>query len=145
MRRRDGAVNSARAFALCASVAVLVSLAACATSPAGNTALILAAWEGDSSKVDALLRAGADVNASNHQGTTALMASAWGGGSGNAGVARRLIERGANVNAANAYGRTALMEAARNGNLELRPFGCRIRCMTAAASRPRRGSPGSVE
>ena len=111
----------ARYRALCTSAAVtlLVMLPACITQQAGNTALIQAAWDGDSSKVQALLQAGADVNASNREGLTALMASTSGGrGTGDAGIAKALIAKGADVNAANIYGRTALMEVARNGNLE---------------------------
>ena len=91
----------------------------CATDQAGNTPLIRAAWNGDTAKVEALLKTGADVNASNREGLTALMASTWGKtGRGDAGIAKALIARGANVNAANVYGRTALMEVAGNGNGE---------------------------
>ena len=80
---------------------VCVMLSACATFQAGTSELVQAAWDGDSSKVEALLQAGADVNASNRQGMTPLMASAWGGtGRGDAGIAKALIARGADVNAA---------------------------------------------
>ena len=101
------------------AVAFIVLLSGCAADQAGNTPLILAAWQGDADKVAALLGAGADVNASNRQGMTALMASTWGRtGRGDAGIAKALIARGANVNAANIHGRTALMEVAGNGNAE---------------------------
>jgi uncharacterized protein len=91
----------------------------CATDQAGNTSLIRAAWDGDTEKVEALLKTGADVNASNRDGMTALMASTWGKtGRGDVDIAKALIAKGANVNAANVYGRTALMEVAGNGNTE---------------------------
>jgi ankyrin repeat protein len=84
-----------RALRTSAAAILFVMLAACITQQAGNTALIQAAWDGDSSKVQALLRAGADVNASNREGLTALMASTWGGrGTGDAGIAKALIARG---------------------------------------------------
>ena len=102
-------------------LALVLSLYACAvTDPAGNTPLILAAWSGDAEKVDRLIRSGgADVNAANRYGLTALMASTSGKtGTGDVEIARALIAAGANVNAANSAGRTALMEVAGSGNVE---------------------------
>jgi ankyrin repeat protein len=102
-----------------ASVAVLASMLGHAADSAGNTALIRAAWSGDAAKVQALLRSGADVNAANRDGLTALMASTWGAtGRGDVEIARALISKGANVNAANTYGRTALTEVSGSGNAE---------------------------
>ncbi len=101
------------------TLAFIALLAGCITDQAGNTPLIRAALHGDTGKVEALLRRGADVNAKNEEGTTALMAATWGTtGRGNVGIAKALIARGANVNAANVYGRTALMDVAGNGNVE---------------------------
>jgi ankyrin repeat protein len=101
------------------AVAFFVLLSGCATDQVGNTPLIRAAWEGDADKVEALLKTGADVNASNREGMTALMASTWGKtGRGDVRIAKALMASGANVNAANVHGRTALMEVAGNGNSE---------------------------
>ena len=86
---------------------------------AGNTALILAAWDGNAPEVTRLLESGADPNAGNKEGMTALMASTWGGsGRGSTEVARTLIAHGADVNASKRGGLTALMEVAENGNTE---------------------------
>jgi ankyrin repeat protein len=94
-------------------------LSGCATDQAGNTPLIRAAQIGDREQVEALITTGADVNALNKEGTTALMAATWGKtGRGDVGIAKALIVKGANVNAANVYGRTALMDVAGNGNVE---------------------------
>ena len=109
-------ILSTTAAALSFSVLFILG---CATDQAGNTPLIRAAWSGDTEKVEALFKTGADANASNREGTTALMASTWGKtGKGDVGIAKALIAKGANVNAANVYGRTALMEVAGNGNAE---------------------------
>ncbi len=82
-------------FSASVAVASLVLLFGCATDQAGNTPLILAAWVGDADKVETLLKSGADVNASNREGTTALMASTWGKtGRGDVRIAKSLIARG---------------------------------------------------
>ena len=106
-------------FSTVGAVALFVLLSGCATDQVGNTPLIRAAWEGDADKVEALLKTGADVNASNRDGMTALMASTWGKtGRGDVRIAKALMARGANINAANVHGRAALMEVAGNGNSE---------------------------
>jgi ankyrin repeat protein/mono/diheme cytochrome c family protein len=89
----------------------------------GNTALILAARKfGNSRTVRLLLDRGADPNAKNVFGATALMAAA---SAGDAETVRALLDRGADVNAKpnmdpNGFawggGRTALMWAAFQGN-----------------------------
>ncbi len=109
-----------RILSIIASVlAFFPLLAGCITDRAGNTPLMLAARDGDTKKVESLLKTGADVNAKNREGTTALMAATWGKtGRGDVGIAKALIARGANVNATNVYGRTALMDVAGNGNVE---------------------------
>ena len=60
-----------------------------------------------------LVDRGADVNARDKQGTTALMAAAFGG---HAATGRLLIERKADVNAADVSGRTPLMATALGGD-----------------------------
>ena len=63
--------------------------------------------------VRVLLDRGAEVNAANALGATALM---W--GTGDAAKVRLLLERGASVNAKTKDGVTALVTAARRGNLD---------------------------
>lgn len=94
-----------------------------ARSRLGNSALILAAREsGNSRAVEFLLDRGAEPNATNVFGATALMAAASAGDMDSVGL---LLDRGANVNAKpnmdnNGFvwggGRTALMWAAFHGN-----------------------------
>lgn len=62
-----------------------------------------------------LLARGADVNAADGTGRTALMKVAEAGAEEFVDLARLLIERGANVNAADQWGNTALMMAAGGG------------------------------
>ena len=108
-----------RMFSYFAATVFIVSLLGCATDQANKTALIRAALYGDAPKVEALLKAGADVNAADHMGWTALLASAWGGtGRGDVSIARALIARGANVNASDSIGETTLMAASALGNVE---------------------------
>lgn len=89
----------------------------------GNTALIIAAHNNDRDVAQLLLDAGADINAKNSPGYTALMAAVsairespsterphWRAGSPDA--VRLLLDRGANVNARTNSDVTALMVAA---------------------------------
>ena len=71
----------------------------------GWTELMDAAAKGDFAKVRDLLAKGADANAGDRSGRTALMAAA------NAQIAQALIARGANVNAKSSTGATALNNA----------------------------------
>ena len=72
--------------------------------------MMLAAARGDTDLIGLLLKAGADVNSTNADGQTALMAVAR---TGNSEAARLLLRRGANVNARETWGgQTALMWAA---------------------------------
>jgi hypothetical protein len=82
-----------------------------ATTRVGDiTPLSLACTTGDSSVIDLLLKAVADVNAATADGATPLMLAA---GSGSADAAKVLPDHGANVNAKEgAHGQTALMFAA---------------------------------
>jgi ankyrin repeat protein len=81
-----------------------------------NTPLILASWfnlwSKDKAVVDALMKAKADVNATNQVGLTALMAAA---GGGRDDMLNALLACGAKLNAKDKDGWTALMYAAVNG------------------------------
>ena len=79
----------------------------------GNTALILAAKQGDIKEMQRLIAAGADVNAANQAGNTALLVAVKGY---ERDAAKLLLKRGANVNAANGKGETVLMYAAESGD-----------------------------
>lgn len=74
--------------------------------PNGATPLMYAALYADLETVRMLLDRGADPNAADHAGATALMWSI-----DDVAKAKLLVERGANVNARSADGRTALMIA----------------------------------
>ncbi|MDX1917018.1 MAG: ankyrin repeat domain-containing protein [Rickettsiaceae bacterium] len=73
----------------------------------GNTALDM---------INLLLESGADVNAADSNGKTALMEAV---SQGRTEVARLLLEKGAEVNASDHNRRTALMEAASKGHTEM--------------------------
>ena len=89
--------------------------------------------------ISLLLDCGADVNAANRYGSTALM---WAGG--DASLVKLLLDRGAAVDAQTTDGTTALLVAARYGNLEsLRVFRAR-RLRSHLAERARRASSDRV-
>lgn len=74
------------------------------------TPLFMACTNGNAAIIEALLKAGADANAVNANGTSALMTAS---AAGNADAVKVLIDHGANVNAKeSAHGQTALMFAA---------------------------------
>jgi ankyrin repeat protein len=81
-----------------------------------SAALRLATMYGQEAVVNELLLNGADVNASDPNGNTALFSTAipWEGGDG---LARRLLEAGAWIDARDKGGRTPLIDAAENGKL----------------------------
>ena len=81
----------------------------------GTTPLHWAAHRGDLREVEALIRAGADVNASNRFGSTPLYEAAL---IGNTAVIRRLLKARADPDAANQGGMTVLMIVARTSNVE---------------------------
>ena len=81
-----------------------------------NTALIIAAWQGNIKAVNFLLKSGADISAKNMYGMNALMYAAEGGYTE---VAAVLLEAGANINDVNNEGSTALMIAAIHGHEEV--------------------------
>jgi ankyrin repeat protein len=103
------------------AIACGVSLAAAGPdvpSPDGTTALHRAVSVNDLQKSEALIRAGADVNAANRYGVTPLSLAA---GNGNAGLLDALVKAGANPQSADAAlrdGRTLLMLAARTGSAD---------------------------
>eukprot|EP00168_Porphyra_purpurea_P008994 TRINITY_DN217_c0_g1_i4.p2 TRINITY_DN217_c0_g1~~TRINITY_DN217_c0_g1_i4.p2 ORF type:complete len:407 (-),score=128.62 TRINITY_DN217_c0_g1_i4:206-1426(-) len=80
-----------------------------------KTALHYAAWGGHAKAVQALVAAGADVNAQAHHGRFALH---WAGLSGCAEAVQALLAAGADVHAKNNDGRTALHEAGRERGAE---------------------------
>ena len=78
----------------------------------GDTALHLAAKNGNDVTVQLLVRNGADVNAVNNVGNAALHVAA---NRGYASIVEHLVSKGADVNAANRVGNTALHVAANRG------------------------------
>src|SRR5690606_34917029 len=74
-----------------------------------------AAYEGDLSLVQRLLRDGADPSTRTAYGATPLSLAA---ANGDAAVIRALLRAGADPNEANSDGETALMLVARTGNVE---------------------------
>jgi uncharacterized protein len=82
----------------------------------GTTPLHWASYQGDSKRVDLLLRAGANVNAATDLGVTPLWLAAE---TGNLEIVRRLLGAGANPNLALMAGETPLMVAARSGFTEI--------------------------
>jgi ankyrin repeat protein len=76
--------------------------------------LIAAALQGDAATAQALLAKGADVNARQSDGATALILAAFYGYSD---IVRALLAKGADVNAKQSDGGTALMAASVNGRL----------------------------
>lgn len=80
-----------------------------------NQDLLQAALWGDSEEVKRLLNQGADVNAKDKDGRTALMAAAY---KARVESLKLLIDGGADVNAKDVKGRTALITASWEGHLE---------------------------
>lgn len=78
--------------------------------------LVIAAEKGKIDQVKALIEAGADANATDEDGRTALMCAA---GKGHFDVVNLLIEAGADANTTDEDGGTALMEAALFGHLDV--------------------------
>ena len=80
------------------------------------SALIVAAGRGDVLPVQRLLAAGADVNARDADGRTALLAANY---VDSVAVVRRLIEAGAKVDAADREGITPLFQAQRQNSRDI--------------------------
>jgi uncharacterized protein len=83
--------------------------------PDGTTPLHWAARQDDLKTADALIRAGADVNAANRYGVTPINLAAT---NGSAAMIRKLLDAGVDPNSANPGGETALMTAARIGKID---------------------------
>ncbi len=81
-----------------------------------NNELLSAASSGDTAAAARLLGQGADVDAKNNQGDTALLLAAR---SGKVDTARLLIEKGANIEVKNNVGETALIAACTSGHAEV--------------------------
>lgn len=81
-----------------------------------DSLLFSAAIRGDTDRIKDLLADGAEVNAMNSTGRTAMMAASF---NGNLRVVRVLLAYGADVNLADEYGNTALMDAVMFGREEL--------------------------
>lgn len=81
--------------------------------PSTQTPLMHVVGQIDTASTRILLDAGADPNATDANGVTALMLTQ------SADVARLLLDRGANINARDKTGSTALIYSARNTNQEL--------------------------
>jgi ankyrin repeat protein len=90
------------------------------TSPEAAAALMKAIAEGRLDDAKNLIAKGADVNAANADGTTALMQAAEGSGylSNNAPAVAMLLDKGATVDFQDKRGRTALDHAAAEGKIE---------------------------
>src|SRR5690606_12361661 len=80
-----------------------------------STALHWAVYESDHERARTLLRAGADVNASNRYGSNAMQLAAE---MADLEMLRILLDAGADVDSPNPEGQTALMLVARTGNVE---------------------------
>ena len=82
----------------------------------GYTPLMCAACQNNPTTVEILLSFGANIHATNNNGSTPLMIAAQ---HGHLEVVQLLLERGSNINATNNLGATALMCAAQGGHLEI--------------------------
>jgi len=89
-----------------------------AKTPAGYTALILAAYDERPAALDYLLQAGADPCLGDRNGNTALMGALY---KGELTIARRLIKTRCPIDQMNNAGETALSFAALFGRLEILP------------------------
>lgn len=85
----------------------------------GETVLMIAAGEGYKDMAELLIKSGADINAQNNYGKTALMCAANGDNNGRKGnyssykdITELLVNSGADVNAKDDKGKTALILAA---------------------------------
>ena len=93
-------------------VALALAIGGCG-APEGPRGLLDAVLAANETAVEKFIAAGADVRATEADGTTLLMRAI---DSGNVEIAARLIEAGADVGAANRYGVHPLYLAARNAN-----------------------------
>lgn len=96
-------------------IPLVLSLGAALAQAAVSTPLLDAAYAGDSERVAALLREGADPDQPNDFGATPLGEAAL---RGDVQVMQLLLKAGADPESANHEGETALMRVARTGNVE---------------------------
>jgi ankyrin repeat protein len=99
---------------LCLLVAGVVILAVGRPAPASS--LIEAVSMGDTEEVQTLLVQGADLNATDNDGLTALM---WAAKHCHIDIVQLLLAKGADVNAKDNKGGTALIAAKREGHKEI--------------------------
>ncbi|MCP5145232.1 MAG: ankyrin repeat domain-containing protein [Gammaproteobacteria bacterium] len=83
--------------------------------PDGSTPLQWAVYDGDTDRVKTLLKAGADVNATNNYGANAMQLAAE---VADTRMLKLLLDAGANADSPNPEGQTALMLVARTGNVD---------------------------
>ena len=81
-----------------------------------NIRLIRSSMFGNKKKVEELLKEGANVNAKNSDGYTALILAS---SNGRTEIVAMLLEKGADVNAKDKYNATALIKASSNGHTEI--------------------------
>jgi ankyrin repeat protein len=100
------------------SLAIVLSLSHPAAGQAGssslNDQLIKAAGNGDTAAVRQMLEKGANIEAKDDKGYTALITAAY---LGNTEVVKLLLAKGANIDAMNDEGSTALIKAVFSGFL----------------------------
>jgi ankyrin repeat protein len=104
-------MNTTRCLARNALVAGL--LLAMAGTALGQSAIADAASKGDTAQIERLLKSGANVNAQQDDGATALQ---WAAYRGDAALVERLLKAGAKVNLANRNGATPLWLASMRGD-----------------------------
>jgi ankyrin repeat protein len=102
-----------RATAAAAATASVALLAGVQVSPAAHAGVAAAARSADLAAVRAQLAAGADVNAPENDGTSALL---WAAYQSSPELVSMLLAAGADPNAANRFGVTPLLQASRYGD-----------------------------
>jgi len=111
---RTQIISRTEAFLI--SAAVLTAMTGRTASADADDQLLAATMAGDAAQVETLVEQGADVDARNERGFTALVAAT---AYGYTDVARILIEAGATVDADGPIGNTPLLIAAQEGHTEI--------------------------
>jgi ankyrin repeat protein len=112
---RGGIAVTAVAAALLAAASATAASVDEPVRADGSTPLQWAAFEGDVAEVQRLIKAGADVHATNSYGVNAMQLAA---DSANTGLIALLLKAGADPESPNADGETTLHLVARAGNVE---------------------------